>query len=454
MKLPLPASLLLLASVTVSNAGIDFTQEGCNISLNFTGPVDPQPLPAPVPNQAHVALDTTLSLLRIATGLIPEGGAFLSAAISVMRVIFDLVDTHHQQSPQEIANKMSKEIVQWTRDMFKRKELDSVRLAQEILLGTLARAAAFNMTTGGMTAIYILHEQYVNNVQSFFPEFHSLEESLYENTMGQIQFYVISYLGVARAYIDYQKWFMEKKCRAQFPDDLRLPNAVHYNVTASEANVHPRIRRRSGLALSSVQGCSGAKADLETSFMLVNNHLKLLHELLMERVVATLRAKYIGEPYPADEVKSRMEAYVEQGKSWYNGEFFWVNNSTSAYLHWGFNLNPGYWLSANFAHRLSPIYTCVVKGDEQGISLYSASWKQWQLYRGGYDGHTQLERLVQAYRTGPMAQVEKYIQDAVQRFADVALQTADSITADHAATAKWLNKQTAQSAVVKVNINS
>ncbi|KAL7747482.1 hypothetical protein RI367_007074 [Sorochytrium milnesiophthora] len=411
MKLPIPAFLLLLASVTVSNAGIVFTQEGCSI------------------------------------GLIPEGGAFLSAAISVMRVIFDLVDTHHQESPQEIANKMSKKIVQWTRDMFKRKELDSV-------LGTLARAAAFNMTTGGMTAIYILHEQYVNDVQSFFPEFHSLEESLYENTMGQIQFYVISYLGVARACIDYQKWFVEKKCRVQFPDDLRLPNAVHYNVTASEANVHPRFRRRGGLALSSVQGCSGAKADLETSFMLVNNHLKLLHELLMERVVATLRAKYIGEPYPADEVKSRMEAYVEQGKSWYNGEFFWVNNSTSAYLHWGFNLNPGYWLSANFAHRLSPIYTCVVKGDEQGISLYSASWKQWQLYRGGYDGHSQLERLVQAYRTGPMAQVERYIQDAVQRFADVALQTADSITADHTATTKWLDKQTAQSAVIKVNINN
>ncbi|KAL7751462.1 hypothetical protein RI367_002920 [Sorochytrium milnesiophthora] len=421
MKLPILAFLLLLASVTVSNAGIVFPQEGCSIGLDFTGPVDPQPLPAPVPDRAHAALDTTLSLLRIATGLIPEGGAFLSAAISVMRVIFDLVDTQHQESPQEVANKMSKEIVQWTRDMFKPKELDSVRLAQEILLGTLARAAAFNMTTGGMTAIYILHEQYVNNGQSFFPEFHSLEESLYENTMGQIQFY---YLGVARAYIDYQKWFVEKKCRVQFPDDLRLPNAVHYNFTASEANVHPRIHHRSGLALSSVQG---------------------------ERVVATLRAKYIGEPYPADEVKSRMEAYVEQGKAWYNGEFFWVNNSTSAYLHWGFNLNPGYWLSANFAHHLSPIYTCVVKGDEQGISLYSASWKQWQLYRGGYDGHSQLERLVQAYRTGPMAQVEKYIQDAVQRFAEVALQTADALTVDHAATAKWLNKQTAQSAVVKVN---
>ncbi|KAL7750116.1 hypothetical protein RI367_004631 [Sorochytrium milnesiophthora] len=112
MKLPIPAFLLLLASVTVSNAGIVFTQEGCSIGLNFTGPVDPQPLPTPVPGQAHAALDTTLSLLSIATGLIPEGGAFLSAAISVMRVIFDLVDTHHQDSPQEVANKMSKKIVQ------------------------------------------------------------------------------------------------------------------------------------------------------------------------------------------------------------------------------------------------------------------------------------------------------------------------------------------------------
>ncbi|KAL7750548.1 hypothetical protein RI367_003887 [Sorochytrium milnesiophthora] len=382
-------SILLLLTLLLWVSGLcdgaaEFEATGCAITLNFTEPPDPKLLPVAAPSRELKQLESFLGLASIVLGFIPAGGRFLTSSIAFTRVMVGL-SGESGASTEEIVNKMSSDMVWWTKEMVAHQLAKSAVKDMEdelaVLVDALKRVERYGHTPDGYSELTALHRRYLDHWRRFFPHFPQPEQSYYENIMGLIQTYCVS-------------------------------------------------------------GCQHARADLNSAYHDVTSHVALLQELLDRRVVPALQARYFGQPFVFEANLQAMQRSSWSGPP-LRGQHDHTYQGTKVSMRWYLQSK---WVSllvldVQCEHQLSAAFTCRAERKTFPEQVLAMRDRQWPIYNGGIRCLRKLEAFTQQYRSGPMEEVRRFIQDAVVEYIKVLRNASGAIAQDRSATDLWLSQR-------------
>ncbi|KAL7746097.1 hypothetical protein RI367_008595 [Sorochytrium milnesiophthora] len=423
--------LLLVSRPCVAEAELEAI--GCDISVDFTRP--PQPQLPPVhptpdkPNDGREATQVILGLASTVIGLLPGAGPFIAAGIAFTQMMIGTEDGS-AMTVQDTVNQMSRDIVRWAEEMVAHEFIKKAIRDMKSELGTLTerfrRMQNRGYTDDGYFELTALHLEYLDHVETFIPDFSTEAQSYYENFMTLTQTYCLSYVVVARLYIDARKHKVEQECGLHFPSPLRL-SPTYLNDTKL-------IKRGDSDAGAK---CQRAQNDLASAFNDVANHLARVQTLLKQRVVPTLQAKYFGAPFDYWRNYQEMQRAFED-RAGTEGEYDRTTRSTSVSLHWHLQnkWNNVVARDVQCRHPLSAAFTCVVKGSSSAAVVVSNLRRN--LLAEGEHCLEKLEQFAMRYELGPKPQVQRFIQDAVIEYIKVIQNATDTIAEDRSATNRWL----------------
>ncbi|KAL7748201.1 hypothetical protein RI367_006387 [Sorochytrium milnesiophthora] len=381
---------------------------------------------------------TLMEMAATALALVPVAGEFLSAGISWTKIMLGLSDK--PGTPSEVlVNRMTNDIVGWAKDMVAYKlatsKINDMKIALTAFTVSFRRLKKYNYTDDGYGAVTYLHSQYVDNWEHFLPNFTTLdtnpEESYYEVIMSLTHTYCLSYLVVARMYIDYRKHRVERRCQLLFPPELRL--SITHSDERDWGSQNPRE-------------CREAQMDLRTAYEAVNEHITLLIEHLGNRAVPALTAKYIGDPLEYD-----ISDKVMRQNSWrtlplkggdesnFQTTVIAMKWSAQELWQWETKVISKHRLEMDVrcSHQFSPAFKCELKGS---IREMTPNFEWSTIYGKGSECLRKLETLTEQYRSGAMKKAEQFIGVAVLDYIHVLLNENYEISRDLAKTMDWLKQ--------------
>ncbi|KAL7746724.1 hypothetical protein RI367_007887 [Sorochytrium milnesiophthora] len=339
-------------------------------------------------------------------------------------------------STEEIVNRMSSNLVRWTKEMVAHQLAKNAVKDMEdelaVLVDALKRVERYGHTPDGYSELTALHRRYLDHWRRFFPHFPQPKQSYYENIMGLIQAYCVSYVVVARVHIDYRKQNVEYKCGLRFPSQLRLSQAA--------LNATVLTKRWEGDAVAK---CQHAREDLDTAWDNVADHLVLLQDNLEQVVIPAVRTKFFGETFLFDANYKAMHDGVWEGPP-LRGKHKHAYKDTAVSMLWDIQSTANtLFLDVQCEHRFSAAFTCKLERRTFPQSVIAMRNHKWPIYSGGISCLRKLEALTQQYRSGPMHEIEKFIWQSVYGLVFVLGDTEEQIAEESRAAKLWLNDQPA-----------